>query len=324
MPVIDLGSPPPPPVDLLDGLPRRVALTLPELRYVARRAGNAPLPFDLTAAPVTDPLTDRLGRTRDAAESAAYAVALGELHDAATSLTRRGLLVAAAREDGGDAAGEGVLDAGLQGAVGLLATPTIALDIDVAVGAVHARSWQRQSGEAVATLSTVDGIVFELAWFATAAWPDELTRVAAVPEDVVLCPSAVPGHLGLPFELADAAGEAMRTSRSDLVPVLVAQHAGESTDAEGRPLEDAEVATVLGALSTESQGRLRVLVADVTATGTVVVGIVSWTLLADGWRALRPHRVGEELHVEVRRVDPADLAGDLAPVLAEVLSGVTA
>jgi len=318
MPLIDLGSPQPTPVDLLDGLPRRVALTLPELRYVARHAGDAPLPFDLAPTPAEDPLTDRLGRTRDAVESAAYGAALGALHDPATSLARRGLLV------GSGAVGEeAVLGAGLSGAVGLLATPAVALDIDVAVGGVHVRSWQRQSGEAVATLSTVDGIVFELAWFPTGAWSEELTRVAVVPEDVVLRPSEVPDHLALPFELADAAGEAIRTSRSDLVPVLVAQHSGRTTDAEGLPLDDAEVGTVLGALTSESQGRLRVLVADVTAVETQVVGVVSWTLLADGWRSLRPHRVGEELYVEVRRVGPADLPADLAPVLAEVLSEVS-
>jgi len=217
-----------------------------------------------------------------------------------------------------------VVDHGLTGAVGLLATPEVALDVDVAVGAVHAKAWHRQSGEAVAALSTVDGIVFELAWFPTAAWADELCRVAVIPEDVVLRESDVPETLHVPFELADAAGEAMRTSRSDLVPVLVGQHAGATTDEAGESLDDAVVSTVLGALTSESQGRLRVLVADVSAAETSVVGVVSWTLVADGWRALRPHRIDDELHVEVRRVGPRDLPGDLAPVLAEVLSEVTA
>lgn len=311
MPMIDLGSPQPTPVGLLDALPRRVALTLPELRFVAARAGNAPLPFDLSTPRAQHSLEGRLGETLDTSQDAAYTLALGGLREPATSLSRRGLLV------GGE---DGVLDQGLSGAVGLLATPAVALDLDVAVGAVHARSWQRQSGDAVATLSTVDGIVFELAWFSTTAWADELTRVAVLPEDVVLGPSEVPHHLGLPFELADASGEAMRTSRSDLVPVLVAQHSGQTTGAEGQSLGDAKVSAVLGALTTESRGRLRVLVADVTAAETSVVGVVSWTLLADGWRALRPHRVQDELRVEVRRVEPGDLPGDLAAVLAEVAS----
>ena len=47
MPTIDLSTPPPPPTGLLDALPRRVALTLSELRTVAERAGGAPLPFDV-------------------------------------------------------------------------------------------------------------------------------------------------------------------------------------------------------------------------------------------------------------------------------------
>jgi hypothetical protein len=314
--MIDLGSGRPTPVDLLDGLPRRLALTLPELRLVAERAGGAPLPFDLAAPRAGSPLEGRLGETRGATDDAAYAAALAALHDPGVSLSRRGLMVGEPDH--------GVVDEGLVGAVGLLATPTVALDLDVAVGTVHARAWHRQAGEAVAALSTVDGIVFELAWFPTSAWADELARVAVIPEDVVLRESQVPQTLHVPYELADAAGEAMRTSRSDLVPVLVAQQSGRTTDEAGEPVDDAVVSAVLGALTTEGQGRLRVLVADVTAAETSVVGVVSWTLLHDGWRALRPHRIDDELHVEVRSVEPRDLAADLAPVLAEVLSEVTA
>jgi hypothetical protein len=51
------------------------------------------------------------------------------------------------------------------------------------------------------------------------------------------------------------------------------------------------------------------------------VGVVAWTLVADGWRALRAHHDdshAEELRLEVARVIPEDLAADLAPVLAEV------
>jgi hypothetical protein len=47
---------------------------------------------------------------------------------------------------------------------------------------------------------------------------------------------------------------------------------------------------------------------------------VSWVLLADGWHVLRPHRDSAEHRVEVRRVEPDDLAAVLAPVLAEVAS----
>src|SRR6476469_5583158 len=109
MPTIDLSTPPPPPDGLLERLPRRVTLTLPELRLVAERAGGAPLPFDVVAPQRAGAMDDRLGRGRGSAEDEAYAAALAALHDPATSLARRGLA--------GEEAGEGV-DEGLLGAVG--------------------------------------------------------------------------------------------------------------------------------------------------------------------------------------------------------------
>ena len=127
MATIDLGPPRPTPHDLLDGLPRRVALTLPELRFAAIRANGAPLPFDLRESDEGDGgLDDRLGGSRGSPEQAAYAEALARLHDPAASLSRRGLLVG-----GPD---DGVVEEGLVGAIGLLATPTVAIDLDVAAG----------------------------------------------------------------------------------------------------------------------------------------------------------------------------------------------
>jgi hypothetical protein len=307
MATIDLGTPPPPPPGLLEALPRRVALTLPELRLVAERAGGAPLPFEAITPAGGTGLDGRLGPGPSAAEDTAYAAALEALPDPATSLARRGLLT------------DGAVDEGLVGAVGLLATPTVALDLDVSVGGVHAKAWHRQDRGAVATLATVDGVVFELAWFATSQWPIELARVAVVPEDLTLHDSSLPPVVDLPYELADAAGEALRAGRSDLVAVLVAQHRGDVTDGRGSVLADAEVAGVLSALATECRGRIRALVADVSGEETSVVGVVSWVLLADGWHTLRPRQVDGVHRVEVRRLEPADLAPELAPVLAEVI-----
>ena len=48
------------------------------------------------------------------------------------------------------------------------------------------------------------------------------------------------------------------------------------------------------------------------------MGVVSWVLVADGWRAFRPYHRDDEPRVELRRVDAGDLAAELAPVLAEV------
>ena len=146
------------------------------------------------------------------------------------------------------------------------------------MGSARVTAWHRQRGGAVATLATSDGLVFEIGWFASHQWPGELARVAQVPEDVETGGSAVPEDVDLPYELLDAAAEAARTGRTDLLSVLV---------------PDLSVITVLTALTTECRGRLRALVADVSGDGTDVVGVVSWALLADGWRALRPQRTGE-------------------------------
>lgn len=312
MSTIDLRTPTPPPASLLDALPRRVALSLPELLEVARLAGDAPLPFGVAGPASTGALEARLGTSRGTVEDQAYATVLAALHDPADSLTRRGLVTA-----------EGDLDQGIAGAVGLLATPRVALDLDVAVAPqgqrrAQVKAWHRQSGDAVATLATCDGLVFELAWFPTAAWPGELSRVAVLPEDLVLRASGVPSYLDLPYELADAAAEAGSSGRSDLVQVLTGRHPGGVLDGDGRPLPDAEVAGVLGALRTESQGRLRAMVADVSHATTTVVGVRSWLLLADGWRSLHSHQRDDLACVEVRAAEAGDLGADLAPVLAEV------
>lgn len=309
MTTIDLSRPTPAPTSLLDSLPRRVAVTLPELQLVAQRAGGAPLPFDVVApqeASTESSLESRLGVSRGTTEDRAYVAALAALHDPAVSLARRGLLV------------DDVLDEGLAGAVGLLATPEVALDLDVAADGTQVKAWHRQSGDAVASLATCDGIVFELAWFPTRAWPGELSRVAVLPEDLELRASRVPAFLDLPYELVDGAVEAAASGRPDLLQVLVSQHGGSVLDEGGSPVPDAEVATILAALAAESHGRLRALVADVSRETTTVVGVRPWILLADGWRSLTAHHVDRVMRVEVRSVEAPALGADLAPVLAEV------
>ncbi len=308
MVTIDLTTPPAPPATFLDGLARRLALTLPELRHVADLAGGAPLPFDLHPAAGADSdagaLSGRLGASRGSTEDSAYSDALGTLHDAEETLRRRGLVT----DDGADP--------GLVGAVGLLATPRLALDLDVAAGATQVKAWHRQSGGAVASLSTCDGIVFELAWFPVEQWTAELARVTTVPEDLPLTTSHVPAHLDVPYALADTIGEALRSGRSDLVPVLASQAEGE-VRADGDPLGAAEASTALAAVHTESRGRLRILAAEVAEGATASVGVVSWVLLNDGWHSLTP-RHDDGARVSVSRVEPDDLATALAPVLAQV------
>ncbi|WP_210503394.1 hypothetical protein [Nocardioides xinjiangensis] len=308
MVTIDLTAPPPPPTSLLDGMARRLALTLPELRLVADLAGGAPLPFYLAAEDAArsdaSTLSGRLGRSLGSVEDSAYADALATLHDPEDTLRRRGLVT----DEGADP--------GLVGAVGLLATPRLALDIDVAAGQAQVKAWHRQSGQAVASLSTCDGVVFELAWFPVDQWTTELARVTAPPEDLPLGASQVPALLDVPYALADTVGEALRAGRADLVPVLVGQSGG-SVLADGAELGDAEAAAAVSAVHTESRGRMRILAAEVSERATTSVGVVSWVLLGDGWHSLTP-RHDDGARVAVARVDPDDLATELAPVLAQV------
>ncbi|WP_297741051.1 hypothetical protein [Nocardioides sp.] len=305
---IDLTTPPPSAASFLDGLPRRLTLTLPELRHAAHLAGDAPLPFDLAepAETSTAGLEGRLGQSRHSIEDTAYAAALASLRGADETLRHRGLVT-----------DEGV-DPGITGAIGLLATPTLALDIDVSAGTSHVKAWHRQAGNAVATLATCDGIVFELAWFATDQWPGELSRAAAIPEDISLDESSVPEEIDLPFQLVDAVGEALRSGRADLVPVLMSQHGEGIVDGRAQPINDTEASTAVAAIHTEGKGRLRVLAARVSADETTEVGLVSWVLLSDGWHSLLPHQAQDDSRVRVRRTSPADLATELAPILAQV------
>ena len=306
MVTIDLTTPPAPAASFLDGLARRLAVTLPELRLLAELAGNAPLPFDLHQPTDGEAgLSGRLGQSRGSVEDAAYVDALTSLHDAAETLRRRGLVT----DDGPDP--------GILGAVGLLATPTLALDIDVAVDGTQVKAWHRHADGAVASLSTCDGIVFELAWFPVDRWTAELARITAVPADLPLTTSAVPTLLDLPYSLVDSIGEALRAGRTDLVPVLMSQ-AGGDVRADGEPMRETGASTAATALHAESRGRLRILAAEVSEQTTTSVGVVSWVLLNDGWHSITPRHDDDGARVAVGRVDPGGLATELAPVLAQV------
>ena len=254
MPTIDLGPPRPGPRDLLDGLPRRVTLTLPELRHVAEAAGDAPLPFDLVEHDASD----------DAGSPGGWAVRRRPRTPRRTTPPWPGSRHRPTPSPGGACSSTVRWTRGSSERSGCWRPRGSPSTSTWCAGGVQARCWHRQSGEAVASLSTADGLVFELAWFPTWAWVDELSRVAVIPEDLPLAESRVPGFVDLPHELADAGVEAVRSQRSDLLPVLAAQHRGRVTDETGDLLTDLEVGTVLTALAGEPQGRLRALVADVS------------------------------------------------------------
>ncbi len=311
MPIVDLTTaatrPAPPSAGPIDAAPRRLGLTLPELQYAARLAGDAPLPFDLAEPTAYDGIQARLGRSPATLDDEAYRGVLAALHDPEEALNRRGLVAG------------GRLDEGVAGAIGLLAAPRLAVDVDVSTGGVRARAWHRQAGAAVATLATADGVAFELGWLPAQAWAGELARVAAVSDEVALGDSAVPAYADLPFELGEAAAEAGSIGRGDLLPVLAARHSGAVRGPDGSLADDA-VVRLLTALTAEAQGRLRALAADVADTTVTPVGVVSWTLLADGWRALRTHVEDGVPRIELRAVEAHDLAAALAPALAQVLA----
>lgn len=312
MATVDLSTPPPVPEGTLEGLPRRLALTLPELQFLAQAAGGAPLPFEIVEPTQGSALESRLGQSRSATEDQAYAEALTTLHDPAEALAKRGLVV------------DGTPDSGVVGALGLLATPAMAVDIDVNIDGVRARAWHRQREDAVATLATTDGVVFELAWFQSPHWPSELGRIPTLPEDHVLEDSSVPA-VDFPYELLDAGGEAVRSGRAELLSTIVAHHSGAVLDEAGEPVDDATVATLISTLVGQTRGRLRAMVAQIdTETAadeqSTTVGVVSWVLLADGWHDLHAHQVGDDHRVQLRRVEAGELAATLGPVLAEVTS----
>ncbi len=140
--------------------------------------------------------------------------------------------------------------------------------------------------------------------------------MTTVPEDLPLTTSRVPALLDVPYALADAVGEAVRSSRSDLVPILMSQAEGE-VRADGEALGEAEATAAVSAVHSESRGRLRILAAEVAEGATSSVGVVSWVLLNDGWHSLTP-RHDDGARVSVALVEPDDLATELAPVLAQV------
>ena len=123
-----------------------------------------------------------------------------------------------------------------------------------------------------------------------------------VPEDVALGDSVVPALVDLPYELLDAGAEALRSAAPTSSPCGRAPLRRRARRRRRRP-DDATAAAVVTALVGETRGRLRALVADVEAGGSVV-GVVSWMLLADGWRALRPHHEEDAPRWRSRRSNP--------------------
>ena len=309
MVTIDLGPPRPDPRDLLDGLPRRVALTLPELLHVAAAAGGAPLPFDRRRPPIHSragrPAAARRGRRRGAA---AYAATLARLARRRTS-----------RWPAAGCSSADAVDDGLLGAVGLLATPRFALDLDVVAGGVQAAGWHRQSGDAVAV--AVDR---RRAGLRARLVPDLGLGRRAEPASPSSRGPAARG-LARPGLRRPAARAGRRRRRGGALPPLrPAAGAGRPPPGPGHRRDRRPAHRPRGRHRADRARQRGPGPAcarwspTCPAPSATTVGVVAWTLVADGWRALRPHTVDDRLRVEVRRVIPEDLAAELAPVLAAV------
>ena len=310
MPTIDLSTPPPPPDGTLDALPRRVGADPPRAaaggRGRRRRAAAVRRRPTRSEAPA---LEDRLGQSRGTVEDQAYLAVLDSLHDPSASLARRGLLV------------DGAVDEGLLGAVGLLATPQLALDIDVVADhgagqglapagrrggrdAVHGRRHRLRAG------LVPDRLVAEPSWAGSRCSP----RTSACASR--RCPPRSTSPTSWPTRPPRRCAARAPTWS----PVLAARHAGEVLDADGAPLDRGRggrrrwprsaprPAAGCGCWSPTSPART-----------TTVVGVVSWVLLADGWRALHPaprrrRRAGRRTHGRAgrsrRRSRPGARGGD--------------
>ena len=295
-------------------MPRRLALTLPELRLVAELAGGAPLPSTcVRAPPVPDArsLAGRLGESRGSRRGL-------RVHRRPRHAARPGGHPAPARPGDRRRAPTPAWSA----PSACSPRPGLALDIDVAAGGTQVKAWHRQAGDAVASLSTCDGIVFELAWFPVDQWTTELARVGGPRGPAGRRASHVPAHSTSPSpsptrsarRCAPAAPTWSRCWWARPTATVLAPTARAAGRAESTPCSRAS--------HTEGRGRLRVLAAEVSGDETTVgrrrlVG-------AARRRLALPHapQTTTAPACAVARVDPADLATELAPVLAQV-TGMT-
>lgn len=221
-------------------------------------------------------------------------------------------------------------------ALSVFGAPEVLVDIDVSVrragaprGFAQVRSWHRWRDARVTALSTAGGAI-ELAWFDDDAWQVELGRAVSV--EVPQTDREPPAlAVQLPHELLLGAGEAVRLGRDDVLTELVRRHAGD-VRIDGQEVAAGTVREQVRLLHAGSLGRMRTVVsgaeasvdagvgASVDAGGTRRVGWVSWSLFADGWRALTPYVADRTAMVRVHPVEPPRLGVEVARLVTEVRS----
>jgi hypothetical protein len=140
-------------------------------------------------------------------------------------------------------------------------------------------------------------------------WQRELAAVCRVDASSTSPPPAP--HLEIPWDLVVGTGAALRRHRPDLYDVLVARADGW-VRIGGRPLGPAATHDQVQRVHHGVVGRLR---CTGTAPASRRVGLVSWLLYADGWRALTPYADptnGGRAMVRLEPRSPGDLAHDVA------------
>ena len=314
-------------------VPRRVRLGLAELLLLARLSETR-LPFPVEPTPPSA-LAERLGDT-PAGRGAELMV--GEL--ARVDDTGPGSPVDRLREQGlltGDDPVTAEVEQEVVTAMRVLGAPeqTVWIDLTRSVPfEVQLHAWQHARAEGLTTLATLDALHYELTWVAPTGWRAELARAATVAQDPPDEGEPFPGEVLIGHELLVAGLEAVRAGRTDVLAEL-SRLESDTVRVDGRPVAGAEVAALLHRLDSETRGRLRASVGLLPAAGGDADqssareelqappgqrGLVSWVLLADGWRALIPLTDSAEHLVAVRRVEPDDLASAVADLLAELVA----
>ena len=199
---------------------------------------------------------------------------------------------------------------------------------------VQLHAWQHARAEGLTTLATLDALHYELSWVAPSGWRTELTRAATVAQGTPEEGEPFPDEVLIGHELLVAGLEAVRAGRTEVLGEL-SRLEGDTVRVDGRPVAPVEVAALLHRLDSETRGRLRASVGLIPEAGGEGArdtdreallappdqrGLVSWVLLADGWRALVPLTDSAEHLVAVRRAEPADLASAVADLLAELVA----
>ena len=285
------GAPAPAPAALL---PRRVRLSRAALDRLAALTGTL-LPWLDDTAP--SPLARALGDAPRTEPPASASNAERELHSL-------GLL---------DPTGAPVAE--VAAALAVLAGAEVSVRLDLGVrrpatpqGVGRFTGWHLHGGDRITAISMIGGPELELAWFADAHWQRELAHLVAAPADPD-GESPAPA-LTVPYELLLGSGAALRQQRPAVLADLLTRHRDRVLGPDGVPLAAAAAAEQVRLLHTAERGRLQVTVAGIiagAAAGDRTLGLLTWALFPDGWRALLPLTVGGLPHVRVETVAPLTL-----------------